>query len=319
MEKALFLGSAGNEMKLKSNRWHHIKLFAGIVAISFSPLAVKLVSFSTSVSAFYRSFYAAVFFLLMSLFKYNEEYGVNHFRWLIPSIIAGIFLGIDLEVWHKTIIFLGAGPATFLGNSQIIFITLFAAFIFREKIPVMYFITVALVMAGLYLLTPAATATVGRMTGYLLGLIVGFTYAGMLIGLRYAKSRSAGKYPELLSLSTVFSVSALVIALYAVTVEDAALVVWDGRSHAIMMVTAFMCQTLGWYLINNSLTEIPAHEGSLLLMLQPLLATVWGCIFFLEPLGPVQVFGIILTLAGIIIYQWRYASKTSATRLGFEE
>ena len=52
-----------------------------------------------------------------------------------------------------------------------------------------------------------------------------------------------------------------------------------------MMVTAFMCQTLGWYLINNSITEIPAHEGSLLLMLQPLLATVWGSIFFSEQLG----------------------------------
>lgn len=306
-------------MQTASNKWYYAKLVFGVAAISFSPLAVKLVSFSPSVSAFYRSFYAAVFFLLLSLFQYKKEFGVKHFRWLLPSIIAGIFLGIDLEVWHKTIIFLGAGPATFLGNSQIIFITLFAAFIFREKIPVMYYLTVALVMAGLYLLTPSAPATVSRTIGYILGLIVGFTYAGMLIGLRYAKSLSAGEYPELLSLSTVFSMAALVIALYAVTVEYATLVVWDGRSHAIMMVTAFMCQTLGWYLINNSITEIPAHEGSLLLMLQPLLATVWGCIFFLEPLGVVQVFGIILTLAGIIVYQLKYSSITSRVRPGFEE
>ncbi len=305
-------------MNIESNKWHHLKLVAGVAAISFSPLAVKVVSFTTSVSAFYRSFYAALFFLIMALFKYKEEYYVNHLRWLLPSVIAGIFLGIDLEVWHKTIIFLGAGPATFLGNSQIIFITLFSAFIFREKIPVMYYITVVLVMAGLYLLTPPAPVTVGRMAGYMLGLIVGFTYAGMLIGLRYAKSRSAGKYPELLSLCVVFSVAALVIALYATAAEHAVLLVWDAGSHAIMMVTAFMCQTVGWYLINNSITEIPAHEGSLLLMLQPLLATVWGYIFFLEALGAVQVFGIILTLAGIIVYQLRYASKTSGV-LGFEE
>lgn len=306
-------------MKITSNKWYHLKLVTGVTAISFSPLAVKLVSFSASVSAFYRSFYAALFFLLMSLFKYKEEYYINHFRWLLPSVIAGIFLGIDLAVWHKTIIFLGAGPATFLGNSQIIFVTLFAAFIFREKIPVIYYMTVALVMVGLYLLTPTAAATVGRTTGYILGLIVGFTYAGMLIGLRYAKTRSAGKYPELLSLCTVFSAAALVIALYAATVEHTPIVVWDSRSHVIMIFTAFMCQTLGWYLINNSITEVPAHEGSLLLMLQPLLATVWGRIFFLEPLGAVQVFGIILTLAGIIVYQLRYASKTFVVRRGFEE
>ncbi len=306
-------------MKIMSNKWYYFKLVAGVTAISFSPLAVKLVSFSPSVSAFYRSFYAALFFLLTSLVKYKKQHYVEHFRWLKPSLIAGIFLGIDLAVWHKTIIFLGAGPATFLGNSQIIFITLFAAFIFRERIPVIYYITVALVMVGLYLLTPPATATVGRTAGYVLGLIVGFTYAGLLIGLRYAKAHSGEQYPELLSLCTVFSVAAFVIALYAVTLEHAAIAVWDGRSHAIMMVTALMCQTLGWYLINSSITEIPAHEGSLLLMLQPLLATVWGCIFFLEPLGAAQVFGIVLTLAGIIVYQLKYALKTSGVRVGFEE
>jgi drug/metabolite transporter (DMT)-like permease len=306
-------------MRVASNKWHHVKLVAGVAAISFSPLAVKLVNFSSTVSAFYRSFYAALFFLILSLLKYKGEYGLKHYRWLLPSLIAGLFLGIDLTVWHKTIIFLGAGPATFLGNSQIIFVTLFAAFIFREKIPVMFYITVVLVMAGLYLLTPSATETVSRPFGYMLGLIVGLTYAGMLIGLRYAKTRSAGEYPELPSLGTVFSTAALAIALYAVTVEHAALLVWDGRSHAIMMITAFMCQTLGWYLINNSITKIPAHEGSLLLMLQPLLATVWGYIFFLEPLGAVQVLGIILTLSGITVYQLRYASKTFGVRLGFEE
>ncbi|MBI5847918.1 MAG: DMT family transporter [Nitrospirae bacterium] len=303
-------------MNNTSNRWFHIKLVAGIIAISFSPLAVKLVSFSTTVSAFYRSFYAALFFLILSLCRSKEEFGQKHFRWLLPSVLGGIFLGIDLAVWHKTILFLGAGPATFLGNSQIIFITLFAAIVFKEKIPVIYYLTVVLVMAGLYLLTPFETSSASRTTGYMLGLIVGFTYAGMLICLRYAKARSAGKYPELLSLSAVFGASALVIALYAVIGEQATLLVWDGRSHGIMMVTAFMCQTLGWYLINNSITRIPAHEGSLLLMLQPLLATVWGCVFFLEPLGTIQVLGIILTLVGIIVYQLRGAS---GARFGFEE
>lgn len=302
-------------MKDRANR---IKLVVGVAAISFSPLAVKLVSFGPTVSAFYRSFYAALFFLVMSLLS-KETPGVNKSRWLVPSLIAGCFLGIDLAVWHKTIIFLGAGPATFLGNSQIIFVTLFAALVFKEKIPATYYATVALVITGLYLLTPYPSAAVNRPIGYMLGLIVGFTYAGMLIGLRYAKELSSAAYPELLSLCTVFSTSATVIALYALTVEHSSLAVWDGRSHVIMMLTAFMCQTLGWYLINHSITKIPAHEGSLLLMLQPLLATLWGCMFFLEPLGLAQVFGIALTLTGILIYQLRYSPKTSDLKLGFEE
>ena len=303
-------------MKHTSN---YIKLLAGVTAISFSPLAVKLVTFSPTVSAFYRAFYAAIFFLIISIFRYWREKGPGHYRWLMPSVVAGVFLGIDLTFWHKTIIFLGAGPATFLGNSQVIFVALYAAFIFREKIPPLYYITVAMVLAGLYLLTPAAIATAGRTKGYLMGLTVGFTYAGMLISLRYARTLSGGEYPELLSLGAMFSAAASVIALYAAAGEHSTLLVWDGRSHAIMMATAFMCQTLGWYLITDSITQIPAHEGSLLLLLQPLLATLWGCIFFLEPLGLLQAFGIVLTLAGITAYQLRYAARTAGPGLGFEE
>jgi drug/metabolite transporter (DMT)-like permease len=298
---------------------NHLKLLTGVVAISFSPLPVKLVSFSPTVSAFYRSFYAALFFLVISLFIYRENLGPGNFRWLPPSLAAGIFLGMDLTVWHKTIVFLGAGPATFLGNSQVVFVTLFAALIFREKIPAMYYLIVVMVLTGLYLLTPSTAASVSRTTGYVMGLTVGLTYAGMLISLRYAKALSSGEYPELLSLCAVFSATAAVIALYALAVEHSTLFVWDGRSHAIMIATAFMCQTLGWYLINNSITTIPAHEGSLILLLQPLLATLWGHLFFLEPLGELQIFGIILTLAGIAAYQLRHVSGTSGTGLGFEE
>lgn len=293
-------------------------LLAGVFAISFSPLAVKLVVFSTSASAFYRSFYAALFFLILSLWQCKKLSWTQSSAWQIPSAIAGIFLGIDLIVWHKTIVYLGAGPATFLGNSQIIFVTLFAALVFREKIPLMYYVTVCVVMLGLFLLTPASSGIVSRPYGFLFGLIVGFTYAGMLIGLRYAKTLSGKAYPELPSLTAVFGFSALTIAVYMYGFEHGGLAEWDYRSHVLMALTAFFCQTIGWYLINNNIVKIPAHEGSLLLMLQPVLATLWGALLFSEQLNLLQATGMALTLIGITVYQTKYASKKEAP-VGFEE
>jgi drug/metabolite transporter (DMT)-like permease len=304
--------------KAASHRSNHIKLLAGVVAISFSPLAVKLVVFSTSASAFYRSFYAALFFLILSLWQYKKQPWTQSRAWQLPSAIAGLFLGIDLIVWHKTIVYLGVGPATFLGNSQIIFVTLFAALVFREKIPIPYYVTVAVVMIGLFMLTPSSSDRVSRPYGFLLGLIVGFTYAGMLIGLRYAKALSGKGYPELLSLSLLFGFSALTIAVYIYGFEQGSLAEWDYRSHVLMALTAFFCQTIGWYLINNNIVKIPAHEGSLMLMLQPLLATVWGVLVFSEQLGPVQAAGMAITLVGIAMYQTKYASK-KVVPSGFEE
>lgn len=295
--------------KIRFPRDDYLKLLAGVVAISFSPLAVKLVVFDTNASAFYRSFYAALFFLALSLWNYKSQFCVKHRKWLIPSLIAGLFLGADLVVWHKTIIYLGAGPATFLGNSQILFVTLFAALVYREKITKEFYLILAVVMAGLYMLTPALGGAVSQPYGYFLGMFVGFTYAGMLISLRYAKTLSGKAYPELLSLFAVFAASAFIIALYSFGLMDDNLIVWDQKSHVIMAFTALLCQTFGWYLINHTITKIPAHEGSLTLLFAPLFATVWGALFFSEWLNGIQLLGMVLALAGIVYHQTKYIAK----------
>lgn len=293
----------------------YYKFLLGVLVISFSPFAVKLVSFDTSASAFYRSFYAAIFFFIFSLLAYKTQFKSRNKNWVIPSIIAGIFLGIDLTVWHKTIIYLGAGIATFLGNSQILFVTIFAALVFRDRIPTAFYIILGVVMAGLYLMVPSNASHVSQPRGYFLGLIVGLTYAGMLICLRYAKNLSGKTYPELLSLCLVFIASAATVAGYILVTNSGNIMEWDARSHIVMAITGLMCQTIGWYLINNNMTKIPAHEASLFLLLQPLLATIWGALFFLEGLNFVQIFGITLTLGGITLYQTKYASKQLKTAL----
>jgi drug/metabolite transporter (DMT)-like permease len=295
--------------KIRFPRDDYLKLLVGVVAISFSPLAVKLVAFDTNASAFYRSFYAALFFLALSLWNHKGQFGVKHKKWLMPSIIAGFFLGADLVVWHKTIVYLGAGPATFLGNSQILFVTIFAALVYREKITKEFYLILAIVMAGLYLLTPTAGTAISQPYGYLLGMIVGFTYAGMLISLRYAKTLSGKAYPELLSLFALFAASAFIIAMYSFGLKNDNIFVWDAKSHIIMAFTALLCQTFGWYLINHTITKIPAHEGSLTLLFQPLFATVWGALFFSEWLNGLQILGMTLALAGIVYHQTKYLTK----------
>jgi drug/metabolite transporter (DMT)-like permease len=286
---------------------NYVKLVAGVVCISFSPLAVKLVVFASSVSAFYRSFYAACFFLLFAagehVFGHNTATGPVNSRWVLPSVLAGIFLGIDLVVWHKTIFYVGAGPATFLGNSQILFVTIFAVFVFKEQIPKLFYLVLAMVAVGLYLLMPVTPSVVSRSTGYALGMIVGITYAGMLICLRYAKTFTGETYPEIRSLAVMFLASSAVIFVSAQYIEGTTVFVGDLKSHILMLLTALFCQTSGWYMINSNIVTVPAHEGSLLLMLQPVLATVWGCLFFLEPLSAIQILGIALALGGIVWYQ----------------
>ena len=136
----------------------------------------------------------------------------------------------------------------------------------------------------------------------------------MLISLRYAKELSGKSYPELSSLCALYGSSAAVIAVYSSGLRNADLLAGDLQSHLIMAGTALVCQTFGWYLINSRITKIPAHEGSLTLLFQPVLATLWGYLFFSEGLIWTQIFGMLLALAGILYHQTGHASKRRITR-----
>ncbi|MCK4373360.1 MAG: EamA family transporter, partial [candidate division Zixibacteria bacterium] len=53
--------------------------------------------------------------------------------------------------------------------------------------------------------------------------------------------------------------------------------------------------------ITTSLPHLNASRSGLVLLLQPLLATVWGWLFFAEHLTPLQLVGGTITLSAIYL------------------
>src|SRR3972149_4181289 len=47
--------------------------------------------------------------------------------------LLGLFLALDLAVWHRSIELIGAGLATVLANTQIVFVGLIAWAVHRER------------------------------------------------------------------------------------------------------------------------------------------------------------------------------------------
>jgi drug/metabolite transporter (DMT)-like permease len=67
----------------------------------------------------------------------------------------------------------------------------------------------------------------------------------------------------------------------------------------ILFSLALVAQALGWWAIVSALPKLKAARGGLVILLQPVLATVWGVIFFAEHLTVLQVFGAALTLGAV--------------------
>ena len=71
--------------------------------------------------------------------------------------------------------------------------------------------------------------------------------------------------------------------------------------HAWLVLLGVGVQACGWLLIARSLSSFSAVAVSVLLLLQPALAAVWGVAFLDETLIAIQIAGIAIVLVGVTI------------------
>ena len=196
----------------------YVGLLSGVLCISFSAIFVKLAAVDSTVSAFYRCFYSSIFLFGIALVR-GELRGAS-WRWLVPALWGGLALAADLIIWHKTILYIGAGPATIMANSQVIFVTIFGFFFFKERISPWFPLLIPFIFLGLFLTIPTIQVLVSPGIGFFLGILVGIAYSGYLLGLRFAKMKAGKGYPEILSLAVFMAVTGAFVGTYGAVVEQ---------------------------------------------------------------------------------------------------
>ena len=93
----------------------------GVLTISFSAIFVRLAEVSPDTAALFRAVYALpVLAVLWRLLDPGSR--PVRLRWL--AFASGLLLGLDLAFWHRAIHWIGAGLATVLGNTQVVFVGL---------------------------------------------------------------------------------------------------------------------------------------------------------------------------------------------------
>ena len=105
----------------------------GAVLISTSAVFVKWVGIGPTASAFWRMGLAAV--LLLAWFaRPNVRAGWKPTpRVFGLLVIAALFFAVDLWMWHRSILYVGVGLATLLGNFQVFVLAAYGAFVLGER------------------------------------------------------------------------------------------------------------------------------------------------------------------------------------------
>jgi drug/metabolite transporter (DMT)-like permease len=277
----------------------------GVICISFSAILVRAASVSPSTAAVFRAVYAIPFLLLMWLLVRARDHRSPRTR--LVAVAAGLLLAVDLTVWHHSIEYIGAGLATVLANVQVVFVGLAAWIIWREK-PARSTIWVIPIMAtGLVLLSGLGRADAygsDPVLGVVLGATTGLTYAAFLLVFRTATRREdAPAVGSLLDATVGTAVGALVLGELFGSVAFRP--TWP--AHGWLLLLAVVSQAVGWLLIATALPKVPALETSVLLLIQPIAAMLWGRLFFGETVSWIQGVGVALVIVGVVIVSARGA------------
>lgn len=275
----------------------------GALCISFAAIFVKLLGrdvLGPTAIGFWRALFGAgILFVWVVLKGESPKIPLVIVRFAIP---AGFIFFLDLFFWHRSIIFAGAGMATILANTQVFFVAGLGFVLFKEKLSLPFMAAALAAFVGVVLLVGIGSEVEFSsvyLRGVIFGLLTGVVYGSYIITLK-----KAGHRKECPSFLVVMAWTSLFTALFcgvSMLIESDPYMPPDLFSIFILFSLALVAQAVGWYVISTTLPKLRAAQSSLILLLQPVLATVWGVLFFTEHLTPLQIIGAGITLMAIYV------------------
>lgn len=277
----------------------YLLTLAGALTISSAPVLFALSRTHPTVGAMGRFIYALPFLTALCVAQARGRASFRTRGWIGIAAMSGLFFSGDMGMWHHSITLIGAGPATLLVNTQVLWVTLFGAAVLGERPAPWFWAALPVAFAGMYLLsggTLEGIAGESDRLGLALATAAGVCYAGMLVTLRSAGRRAAVAPEAVLIVQLTVSLAVLSLVGWGEGSLPAEL---DGRQHAWLLALGVGVQVIGWLTITHGIARLPGHHGAMLLLAQPVSSLVLGWLILDQSLSPVRIAGAVLVLAGI--------------------
>jgi drug/metabolite transporter (DMT)-like permease len=283
----------------------------GAACISASAVLIKLADTGAATAAFYRCLLALPVLAVLAALEQRRR-GPRPWRARLGPLAAGVFLAIDLVLWNHAIADVGAGIATVLGNLQVVFVTVAAWALFRERPGRGFFLALPVVLAGVVLVSGLADHAHGirSAAGIEYGLGTSVAYAVFLLTLRQTSAATPHVAGPLAEVTAGAAAGAAALGLLFGGFQ---LHIGWHTFGWLLLLLAMTTQTAGWLLITSSLPRLPAALSSLLLLLQPAAAILLAAIVLGERPTLLQLAGAVLVLTGVLAAS-RASARSAAVR-----
>jgi drug/metabolite transporter (DMT)-like permease len=265
-------------------------MLGGAVAIGFAPIGLRLSEFGPQATAFWR-FLFALPLIAAVIYAQGGKLG----RPSLMSLVAGAFFGLDITLWHASLVMTSVANATFIVNLGNAAVGLVAWLVLKERPARIWPVALAVALFGALLLSRgAAGEDAGALSGDLLALA-----AAVMVGLYLFFAKLARRTESAMQVLFWSTATTLAVSFIASLARQEPLVPPEPSWLLAPLFLAIIAHVLGQGLIVAGVGRTPAALAGVLLLIQPVAGALIAWPLFGETLTLVQLAGAALVLAGV--------------------
>lgn len=287
-----------------------IELTLGGLMLSLSALAVAFAAIGAGGAGFYRMLFASILFYLLLKVRKTPVL-LRSFRAQVYTALAGVFLAVDLVLWHQSIYIVGPGIGSILTNCQVFFMTLLGLYLLKEKPSIYFVISIGLAFVGLYLLLMPEMRSALGIKGVVYGVLSGLAYAICVYFLKVNTQLPDGGGDKIAQMLNLSLWAALVLLGYAL-LNNESLAIVDSQTLLMLIIYGVLVQFVGWLLVNRSIGALSLGLAGLILLLEPVITYFIDITLLGKQSSALQIGGALLTIVAVYVGSIKPPQKAAA-------
>ena len=278
----------------------------GLIAISFASILIKICDAPPLIIAAYRLGLATLALLPFTLPRTLREFLQLGRKEILATFLAGTFLCLHFAFWITSLKYTSVASSVILVTTNPIFVALASAFFLRERITLTLLFSILLAMLGGAIIAwEDWDQSQGNLYGDFLALLGAMMATGyLLVGRRVRQKMGLSAY-----ITLVYGVAAILLIFLAL-ISGEVFFQYSPRTYLLFFLLAFVPQLIGHTTLNWALKYFSATWVAVLILGEPVGATILSYLFLEEPLTYKLFFGGTLVLLGI------YFSAREERKLG---
>jgi len=253
-------------------------LLAGVLILSFASIITRWIGdVPFAVISFYRLFLSLPFLLIIYFYQRKAK-SKTSFQFNFQYVLAGFFLSAHFITWIASLQMTTIANSIFLESTHPLFALLLSVLILKEfpKLSIVPAFIFALI-GMFFIINTEWNLEDSKTIGDLLALSSAFFLALYLLIARFNRN----KVDLILYLIYVYGFAAIFCAVYII-INNHGFMGYSWNSWIFILLLALGPNLIGHSLLNWGSRRIEIFKVNLMLLLEPVLATIMGMIFLYE-------------------------------------